>query len=74
MVVVGARNNHVFIDLCDCRADLNGNLVGNVIVDMDSVEIKNPHSPSLPWYLPRLRIGALSSSVGVLNLEPVPLA
>ena len=74
MGVVGARNNHVFIDLCDCRADLNGNLVGNVIVDIDSVEIKKPHSPSLPWYLPRLRIGALSTSVVVMILEPVPLA
>ena len=68
------RNNRVVINLCDCQADLNGNLVGNVFVDIDFVEIKKPHSPSLPWYLPRLRIGALSTSVVVMILEPVPLA
>ena len=41
MGVAGARNDHIVINLCDCQAHLNVNHVGNVIGDIDFVEIKN---------------------------------
>ena len=59
MGIAGARNDHVIVNLCDCRADLNGDLIAIVIVEIDCLEIKKSHSPSLPWNLPCLRVGAL---------------
>ena len=38
MGVTDARNDHVVINMCDYRADLNGDLFGNDIVDIDFVE------------------------------------